>query len=882
MNFEYLTNEKMEEKSNISEVGQKLETLETEVKIFVNGLSYWGRYLANKILSGNPINDDDIETSYSYLLEKLTLKEETEKSPIEINYNTASTGDYKPDLLLAKIENVEGVNALTENQTIDFSPNLTIIYGTNGSGKSGYVRLLKKTFYSKAPEEILQNVYLKSGHKPVNAKFTFKSNSADVPLLYSQRDNAEFGQFAVFDGKGLFKQLSEKNEFEFRPAGLSFFAEYAKAINRIEQKLNNDIQSRKSGNTADDLSALFDGESEIKIIVQNLNAHTKIDDLKKYTPFSDDNKAEKERVQKQFDELFLASKWKEKELINLESIKKQVGANKMSIESLNKYFDEGYLTKIKDTINDCITKLAKAKDEGIENFKTDKIEGIGTEEWKNFIVAAEAFAKKQKTENKTYPESGDNCMFCQQPLSTTAEQLINNYWQFIKSVAEENAKKSLEAIEKVKQAFEKLDFDLFPNDNTLAVWLAEKYPNELEAIKKQLAEQKTLARNIILDIKSKTANERKEIKISTEQYTIIEMAIDESIRVIREDEQSKLLLKLLKTKTLLEHKEKFNIHFSKFEAYIKRQVWLKKAEKANFAKRKITDTEKALSEKYFNQKYIDVFNEECKKLCGNFGIEINHTGSAGKSYRQLKIKGKNPNVVLSEGEQKVIAIADFLAEMQLSDVNRGVIFDDPVTSLDDRRKSEIAERLVKESSQKQVIIFTHDLVFVSSLIGYCKEANTSFNCHWIENIDGIKPGTIWLNNTPSFEKDYKTSGKAQGYYDEAKKSSPEIREDKIKSGFAALRTSYETLVVFGLFSGVVQRFEERVSVDSLTDVVFDEEIKDKVIDSFYQCCRYMEGHSHSDKYSYKKPNLENLNEEILRFNALNKEIKDKRKGMKKP
>ena len=866
---------RMNEANEIAEFEQQVETLETEVKKFADGLPYWAKYLAEKILSGNAISDNDIDTSYSYLLEELRLKEETEKPEIAINYN-ATTGNYKPDLLLTKLENVEGVNALTENQTIDFSPNLTIIYGANGSGKSGYARLLKKAFYSKAPEDILQNIHLENGHKPVNAEFNFKSNNADIPLSYSQKDNAEFGQFAVFDGKGLFKQLTERNEFEFRPAGLSFFAEYTNTIIRVEQKLNTDITTKNSGNTADDLSALFDGESEIKTIVQDLNAQTNIDDLKKYTPFSDDDKAEKEKNQKQYDELLLASKGKEKELKNLEAIKKQLGENKTSIETLNKYFEEGYLIKIKDAITDCITKAAAAKAEGVENFKTDKIEGIGTEEWKNFIVSAEAFAKKQKPENEVYPENGDNCLLCQQPLSEDAEKLITNYWLFITSVAEENAKKAQEALEKVKQAFEKLNFDLFPEDNTLTVWLTEKYPSELKALNQKLSEQKTLAQNIVSDIQNKTVNNRTEIKISTAQHITIEAAIDESIKIIKEDEQAKQLAKLLKAKTLLEHKEKFNTHFSKFETYVNNQVWIKKSDKANFRKIKTdtTNSEKALSDKYFNQKYIDVFNEECQKLNGNFGIDINHTGSAGRSYRQLKLKGRNPNAVLSEGEQKVIAIADFLAEMQLSEVNRGIVFDDPVTSLDDRRKSEIAKRLVNETAQKQVIIFTHDLVFVSSLINHCKEANISNDCHWIENVGGSQPGKIWLKNTPSFEKDYKTSGKAQGYYEEAKKVGPELREDKIKNGFAALRTSYETQVVFGLFKGVVQRFEERVSVDSLKSVFFTTEIRDELLDSFYQCCRYMEGHSHSDKYAYKKPEIENLKEEIQRFNAVKKKISE--------
>jgi len=866
----------MDELNEIAEVEQQVETLETEVKKFADGLPYWAKYLAERILSGNVISDDDIDISYSYLLEELKLKEETEKPEIEINYNSANAGNYKPDLLLTKLENVEGVNALTENQTIDFSSNLTIVYGANGSGKSGYARLLKKAFYSKAEEEILPNIHLESGHKTVNAKFTFKYNNTEIPLSYSQKDNAEFEQFAVFDGKGLFKQLAERNEFEFRPAGLSFFAEYTSAVIRVEQKLNTDITTKNSGNTADDLSALFDGESEIKTIVQNLNAQTNIVDLKKYTPFSDDDKAEKEKIQKQYDELLLASKGKEKELKNLEAIKKQLGENKISIENLNKNFAGEYLTKIKEAITDCITKESTAKAEGIENFKTDKIEEIGTEEWKNFIIAAEAFAKKQKPENGVYPENGDNCLLCQQPLSEDAEKLIANYWQFIKSVAEENARKAQEALERVKQAFEKLNFDLFPVENTLTVWLNEKYPSELEVLKQKLSEQKTLAQNIISDIQKKTANNRTEIRISIEQHDTIAKAVDESIKVLADDEQAKQLDKLLKAKTLLEHKEKFNSHFSKFETYVNNQAWVKKAGKANFAKRKITDTEKTLSDKYFNQKYIDVFNEECLKLNGNFGIDINHTGSAGKSYRQLKLKGRNPNAVLSEGEQKVIAIADFLAEMQLSEVNRGIIFDDPVTSLDHKRKETIAKRLVEISNSKQVIIFTHDIAFVKYLEIYSKNKfGTDKNkvcVHTIVNRDKNCIGFIELISTPIKDSAYTTSHIPKQYLAKAKKESDrDFAQSLIRSGFSSLRSCYEAIVVTKIFAGAVQRYIEEVKVSRIKEIKYDIDICNRISENHSQIHKLIEAHLPIDELNIHFTN-EKLEEAITEFENILNEI----------
>ena len=855
----------------------EVETLESEVKKFVDKLPFWEKYIADKILTGTAISDKELDTAYSYLLEELKLNHETVKPKLTINYKPRNTGNYKLDLLFTKLENVEGVNALLENQTIDFSPNITIIYGSTGSGKSGYVRLMKKVFYSKTPEEIIQNIHLANGHKPINAKFTFQSAGKDISLMYPANSaNAEFEQYAVFDGKSVLRHLDQRNEFEFLPAALSFFAELTEVIKRIEEKLNFEIMIK---NSANEFAELFEGESEIKILIQNLSAITNIADLKKHTPFSEKDIEDKKVFEKQYDELLLASKSKEKEIKTLENIKLLIDNNKKNIEAYNAYFTTKHLTYVKSSITDCLSKEANAKAEGIEKFKTNKIQNIGTVEWKNFIEAAEQFALQQKKVS-VYPENGDNCLLCQQPLSVDAQKLIKNYWTFIKSVAEQDAKNAQARLDQIKAGFDKLSFDLYPDENTLTVWLTEKYPQVLFSLKQTLANQKTLAANILSGLSIKIANKWTEIKISVDDHDTIIKAIDASIKLLRENEQSAELDKLMNAKTKLSHKEKLNTHYAKFETYISNQQWILKAQGISWMaeKRKITDWDKYLSGKYFNQKYIDTFKKECEELKGDFGISISHTGTAGASFRQLFIGQRNPSSILSEGEQKVIALADFLSEMQLSEVNRGIIFDDPVTSLDESRKKDIALRLVREGTNKQVIIFTHDLIFVSNLITFCEESKIPFFCHWIENNDG-KPGQVWLRNSPSYEKEYRNAEPAKKLYTDSKKEDcpPARREFLVKSGFAALRTCYEVLVINDLFKNVVQRYNERVSIESLKDVYFDEAIINDLKDSFDQCCRYMEGHTHSDKYAYKKPEPENLNGEIQRYEAIRTKIKKTKK-----
>lgn len=868
----------MEEQAKKVENETQLLTLESEIKSFAAELPYWEKYLASTILSGQNISQTEIDTAYTYLLEELNLKEKVENPTISIDYNRRDSADYKRDLYFVKLENVKGVNALTENQVIEFSDNLTIIYGTNGSGKTGYVRLLKKVFYSKTPEDIVQNIHISSGQKPITAKFTFKYADSVVTLDYpSNADNTEFEQFAVFDNNSVRHHLDHKNEFEFRPAGLSFYADLTEAIKLVEKKLNSEIASKQFPN---DFTIWFDGESDIKTLVQGLTAQSNIADLYKHYPFTDKDKIEKAKIEKSYDELALATKSKVKEIQKLENLKTQLSDNKKNIEAINSYFTNDYLTHVSKSITECIRKEATAKAEGTENFKTDKIQSVGTMEWKNFIVAAEKFAKQQKERDTVYPDDNDNCLLCQQPLSVDAANLIKSYWTFIKSIAEQNAAQAQIELDKIKAGFEKLSFDLFPVDHILTVWLTDNYPEMLASLKEELTEQHTLTSKIIADISNKTSIKRTENQIGVSEHEKIISAIDESINIFKQDEPSEELAKLYNAKTYLIHKEKFSTHFPKFLTYIYNQQWIFKASALSWMtqKRYITDWEKYLTSKYFNQKFIDTFNEECIALNGNFGIEVNHTGSEGTSFRQLTLKGRNPAAILSEGEQKVVALADFISEMQLSDVNRGIVFDDPVNSLDESRKRDIAYRLIKESLHKQVIVFTHDLIFVSNLITFSEENKIPFLCHWVESRDG-KPGQVWLKNSPSYEKEYRNAEPAKRYYTDANKVDcpPAQREFLIKTGFTALRTCYEVLVINDLFKNVVQRYNERVSVDSLSSVYFDQELINELLDSFAQCCRYMEGHSHSDKYAHKKPETENLNEEIQRYEAIRTKIRKAKK-----
>jgi energy-coupling factor transporter ATP-binding protein EcfA2 len=855
----------------------KIDNLNSEIEQFAESLSYWAKYLSSKLLSGTVISNTDIDTAYNYLLEDASLNPTTEKSTILINCENKSSDDFKKDLLLSSLQNLKGVNALVENQKIEFCPQITILYGINGSGKTGYTRLLKKAFHSRSTEDILPNIHNVSVDSNVSAEISFTSNSKTYSLTYpDHNEQNEFRQFSIFDNKCVNVHLTNKNQFEFRPAGLNFFADLIEAFKKIEEKIAADIMVKS---TPKDYPSLFDGESDIKSALNNLSAETKIDDLKKLIPITEEDKTKRYGLEEQKAQLQTLKK--DKEITDLNAYKILLTTLKTSITDNNKLFIIESLVEIKKAISGCVSKDAIAKTEGVEKFKTDKISNVGSKKWKEFITAAQAFAKQLEDDNETYPKDGDNCILCQQLLSSEAQKLIESYWGFIKSQSEQDAKDAQTALNTHQKRYVELKFDMLPEDSVLTKWMLEKHNKEAIQIKEHLQNQKMLSESIISDLTTKTANNRIAIQIDTTQIDTIIQAIEGSIIKLQENDPSAEIKKLKDLITYLDHKEKLDQHITGIETYITNLKWADTATKAKskISKRKITDKEKELSGKYFNEAYVKAFNEECNSLNCEIGINITHTGSDGTSYRQLFLKGKEPSKILSEGEQKIISLADFLAEMKLSEITCGVVFDDPVTSLDDKRKSLIAERIVKEATKNQVIVFTHDLVFVSTLISKCSELNIDHICHWIEK-RGDTPGYVFLNNAPCYEKKYRNSDIPRSSYVLANKADcpPAEREHLIKSAFTELRTCYEVLVINDLFNNVVQRFNDRVSVDSLKGVYFDDVLVDELRDNFSQCCRYMEGHTHSDKYAYQKPTVEHLNAEIKRYEQIKIKTKESKKN----
>jgi hypothetical protein len=107
--------------------------------------------------SRQPLAATAVEDAYEYLLIEKELKQ---GAPPKVPPLKASgqNGESVQKLELVRLGELDSVNALCGGQEVIFCPRLTVLFGENAAGKSGYVRVLKRLAAVRSREEVLPNL----------------------------------------------------------------------------------------------------------------------------------------------------------------------------------------------------------------------------------------------------------------------------------------------------------------------------------------------------------------------------------------------------------------------------------------------------------------------------------------------------------------------------------------------------------------------------------------------------------------------------------------------------------------------------------------------------------------------------------------------------
>lgn len=135
----------------------------------------------------------------------------------------------------------------------------------------------------------------------------------------------------------------------------------------------------------------------------------------------------------------------------------------------------------------------------------------------------------------------------------------------------------------------------------------------------------------------------------------------------------------------------------------------------------------------FGVPYVETINKYLKRFGTN--IQISNLNKKDSHFiysvkiNDIKVRGSKNSIslkrTLSEGEKNCLAFAFFLARLDLSQniKDQIVVFDDPISSLDSRRRSITLTILSSLASRvKQLVILSHDIHFIKD---YCDRNTTT-------------------------------------------------------------------------------------------------------------------------------------------------------------
>lgn len=668
----------------------------------------WLKDLIIKIINSNGnISDAELNASVA----QLKLNAASELTIPSINVNNVHS-----DIRFISLIHHTGVCALAEEQRIDFSKDITLLYGKNGSGKSSYFRILNELIGGNHQTEIRSNIYSDT-HKPINIELVYSEGVNVKNLLWdgNSRSISPLNLSSVFDSSytTTFLQKRSADSAIVLPYGLHLFTALTSAMDNIKSRIQTEIegilrilpQINKDG-----LS-----EDVVRILTQQTYRTTQKNYIQARYIFTNDQ-SEKLKLQEEElkvlketnfeDKIQLASNEQQQYFLILKHLKEtENNLQKLHIESQSLIGKISIVRKESELVKQ---KISVLNDIGNTNSK----------EWKTFIEAGAAFAK-----NSTLSENV--CPYCRQPIVDNAVNIVTAYATYLSDKSIEELKYLEQTKNALKQRISTIITNFTISTQFKSLIDARNSESELyskiSASLRQLDEQKSI---LSYAVENEQNNNPLVFDSTNDTISAIEAICEEynnTIKKLREEltkknqtvsELSSQMKPLIENKLISSNKDLFVEWFEKIDNVNE----LKKCQ-SELSTRGISTLARTASQTLVTENLKTKFQEELDALgLKKLSVDLTDAGtSRGQVFMQLKLFNNNSvSDVLSEGEQKGVALALFIAERRMQLSNNPIILDDPVNSLDHFITAKLVERLSKLGNQ--IIIFSHNLLLQTSLV----------------------------------------------------------------------------------------------------------------------------------------------------------------------
>jgi ABC-type dipeptide/oligopeptide/nickel transport system ATPase subunit len=864
--------------------------INAEILKFSNDLFVWQRDALRRLLKKGELSQGDKEEVF----ERARVDHKVEipvsaPADLTLQENELPATAAGPRIYLVGLSGVVNVNAIESGFRLAFGKGLTVVFGENAVGKSGYARVMKKACIARLVDSILPNVYAtKLPSAPASSVFEIEENTAVKKLIWQDGKPSPppLRRFAVFDSKCGRAYISETNKLTFLPWVFDVLDKLASLTKEIKDRFA--AEARKAEPKPNALDPLIDDTSVGKLL-GSITADTNIESIQSKAKWDASDEETLEVKEPQLFKLKAGSPSAIRQSLLAE--RKRIEAAQARLTSIEAVISESKLNELQVKVSDYSKYDQAVKAAAALSFGDVQVKGVGGEAWGELVLAAAKFSTQEAYPGQPFPatEGGVRCVLCLQPLSGDAQARLARFWAFLHDETSTKRGAAKQALDEHVKAIDGLVGSIPQERRTIEESIGASQPDLWEDTKAFLGSAELRAQAIRQAFASSKWENVPKVPVSVVTKCITRIgALDGEMSKVKDDAEGAKQLQALSVEVgELKARKRLSKNIATVIAHLEAVKAAKKLSAAanTISTLAITNKTKDLQEKYVTKAFRESFQAEVKLL----GIRRTKVGIAehserGKVLHEVTLDGTvtqaEPESVLSEGERTAISVGYFLADLGSTEETCGIILDDPLTSLDHRIRECVINRLVDEAKKRQVVVFTHDLGVYSEIEKAAAVAGVDFQGQHIEALGNhvgiVSDEAPWDvqdvgTRVEKLEKLLKAAVDAEQQGDKSK------YESTVAAFYGRLRSTWERSVEELVFNKVVERYVPTVKTQSLAGVAVDEDTITSVYKGMSKTSRTITAHDHAVAAHAPLPGSEVLTEDLRAFKEFMQKQKAKRK-----
>jgi energy-coupling factor transporter ATP-binding protein EcfA2 len=701
----------------------------------------WLQEAAARLLTTGELSQTDIDDLVELLKTEAGQKVTPARSFPGFTPGSAESAVTSEELRLVSIGDVRGIENLAPRTPLSFgNGHLMVVYGRNGSGKSGYVRILKKACGKPHTSALKPNVF-QPPPSDRGCSITYSLDGVPKTVLW-KADAAPVEALRcvdIFDSSCGKVYLDTETEATYTPGAVTLFEQLAQACRLVGAALETEQRALVSqlpvlpdqfvhtiaGKKLSSLAS--QSQASLKGILSWSEADSKLLAQLEERLAADDSAAlarQKRSIKRELDKLHGAI---------LEA------CNSVSPEACERI---GGLKRV------ALLRRGEAGAAAQATTGTAVLPGVGADAWRRLWEAARLYSGELAYPGLGFPNLDEDahCVLCQQPLAAEARARLRDFDGHVRGRFETDARTAERtrdlAIEALPARPPEWTLQTecqaagLQDDSWLqsirAVWDA------VEATVYKLSDLSTEVRPDGIDHTSFPVLRQLTTLSDTLAAEATQLEKD-ALQFDRAKAQADKL-ELQARQWTSQQATAISAEFNRLRTIAMYERWKSATNTASISKEA-----GVIAESLITAAYIERFNTELQSLgAKHIRVELVKTRTErGRAKHRIQLKGVaaeavNPDDVLSEGEQRIVALAAFLADVTNKAQASPFVFDDPVSSLDQVYEERTASRLIELSRNRQVIVYTHRL----SLLGLMEKGNPELVYLMLEGWGSGQPGQI--------------------------------------------------------------------------------------------------------------------------------------------